>query len=141
MIFATSALLKAIFSTAVIFVGSLFSPVLGEASQTLKIVENEKVCMVTDTHFSKKQIPVSYNGKIYYCCCENCKETLSKDAKARIAKDSVSGRTVDKAKAVIGASDDNSVLYFESKKNFEEYKAAMDSINSRSKSNGGHSHH
>jgi YHS domain-containing protein len=91
------------------------------AAESLKVVENEKVCMVTDMYFGKKQIPVAQGGKTYYGCCENCKETLSKDAKARTAVDPVSGRKVDKATAVIAARGDNSVVYFESKKTLEQY--------------------
>lgn len=91
------------------------------AGEKLTIVENEKVCMVTDMYFGKKQIPVTQSGKTYYGCCENCKETLTKDARARTAVDPVSGKPVDKAKAVIAVKSDNSVLYFENKKNVETF--------------------
>ena len=91
------------------------------AAESLKIVENEKVCMVTDMHFAKKQIPVEVEGKTYFGCCQNCKATLSKDATARTATDPISGKSVDKAKAVIAARSDNSVVYFENEKNFKEY--------------------
>jgi len=93
-------------------------------ADTLKIVQNEKVCMVNDTYFGKKQIPVSHEGKTYYGCCENCKETLAKDGKSRQAIDPVSKKPVDKAKAVIAAREDDSVLYFESMKTFESYSKA-----------------
>ncbi len=93
------------------------------ADSKIEIVPNEKVCMVTDAVFPKKQIPVEANGKTYYGCCENCKKTLSEDAKARAAVDPVSGKSVDKASAVIAAREDGSVIYFENKKNFEKFKA------------------
>lgn len=102
--------------------GVLLSITVANASDELKIVENEKVCMVTDMFFGKKQIPVTQGGKTYYGCCENCKGTLAKDAKARSAIDPVSGKPVDKATAVIAARTDNSVVYFESSKTFEQYR-------------------
>lgn len=92
------------------------------ASETLKRVENQNVCMVTDMHFAKKQIPINQAGKTYYGCCEMCKATLAKDAKSRTAVDPVSGKPVDKATAVIAAKADNSVLYFESEKTFSQYQ-------------------
>ena len=119
----------------------LMGPVASVAAENLKVVENEKVCMVTDMHFGKKQIPVTVSEKTYYGCCQNCKATLTNDAKARTATDPVSGKPVDKAKAVIAALADNSVLYFENKKNFEEYSKTMSSFKQGKPSSSGHSHH
>ena len=87
----------------------------------LKRVETKKVCMVNNQVFDKDQIPVTVEGKTYYGCCEMCKERLSKDAAARTAVDPVSGKTVDKATAVIGALPDGKVLYFESQETYEKY--------------------
>ncbi len=109
--------MKALF-TLVLVAGMNFSLYAAEA---LKVVENKKVCMVTDMYFAKPQIPVAHDGKTYYGCCPNCKETLAKDAKARQAIDPVSNKPVDKAKAVIAAREDDTVLYFESMKTFETY--------------------
>lgn len=126
-----------------LLIGAFIPSGASEASEGLKVVENEKVCMVTDMYFGKTQIPVDHAGKTYYGCCANCKETLSKDAKARTAIDPVSGKPVDKAKAVIAAQADNSVVYFENQKNFEEYAKAIVSLKSNKKAgqSGGHSHH
>lgn len=96
---------------------SIFSQQL-YASEQLKIVPNDKVCMVTNMLFPRTQIPVAHNGKTYYGCCENCKKTLSEDAASRTAVDPISGKSVDKASAIIAARDDGSVVYFESKKTF-----------------------
>lgn len=128
---------------------STFSLLLGvvafqsaEAAAPLTIVENEKVCMVTNMLFPRKQIPVSHDGKTYYGCCENCKETLATDAKARTAIDPVSGKSVDKAKAVIAARADHSVLYFENKKNFEAYvKSGPKGKSGDKPDESGHAHH
>lgn len=128
---------------------STFSILLGafafesvQAAASLTIVENEKVCMVTNMLFPRKQIPVSHNGKTYYGCCENCKETLATDSKARTAIDPVSGKSVDKARAVIAARPDHSVVYFENKKNFEAYlKSAAQGKSGDIPAESGHANH
>ncbi len=91
------------------------------AAPALQRVETKKVCMVNNQVFDKDQIPVSVDGKTYYGCCEMCKDRLSKDAAIRSAVDPVSGKTVDKATAVIGALPDGKVLYFESETTFGQY--------------------
>ncbi len=88
----------------------------------LKRVETKKVCMVNNAVFEKDQIPVQVSGKTYYGCCEMCKERLAKDVAARTATDPVTGKTVDKATAVIAAKADGTVLYFESEKTLEQYE-------------------
>lgn len=98
-------------------------PASALAKAALKIVPNKDVCMVTNVHFNRTQIPVEVGGKTYYGCCENCKKTLAEDASARTAEDPVSKKPVDKASAVIAVRDDGSVLYFESKENVKKYKA------------------
>lgn len=100
------------------------------ANEHLKIVPNDKVCMVTNMLFPRTQIPVAHNGKTYYGCCENCKKTLSEDAASRTAVDPVSGKSIDKASAVIAARDDGSVVYFESKKTFQVFMAKSQNIKS-----------
>lgn len=91
------------------------------AGAPLQRVEPQKVCMVNDTVFQKDQIPVQVDGRTYYGCCEMCKGRLGTDAAIRSAKDPVTGQTVDKAKAVIGATPDGKVLYFENEKTFGSY--------------------
>lgn len=91
------------------------------ASEHMTIVPTNKVCMITNMLFPRVQIPVEHDGKTYYGCCENCKKTLSEDAASRAAVDPVSGKTIDKATAVIAARDDGSVVYFENKKNFNKF--------------------
>jgi len=92
------------------------------AKPVLKVVEAKKVCMVNNQLFEKDQIPIAVEGKTYYGCCEMCKERLAKDAAARTALDPVTGKKVDKAKAVIAAQPDGKVLYFESEKTLAEYQ-------------------
>jgi len=94
---------------------------LAAASEEWKIVPNKQVCMVTNMHFSKPQIPVEQANKTYYGCCENCKATIQKDAASRTAIDPQSKKPVDKATAIIAANGTGDVLYFENKSNFEKY--------------------
>ena len=93
-------------------------------AETLERVEAKRVCMVNDTVFPRDQIPVDVNGKTYFGCCEMCKGRLAKDAAVRSATDPVSGQAVDKATAVIGASADGKVLYFESEETFSKFGKA-----------------
>lgn len=87
-------------------------------------VEPKKVCMINNELMDKDQIPVEVQGKTYYGCCKMCKDKLTTDAASRSAVDPVSGKTVDKASAVIGAKADGSVLYFENDENLAKYAAA-----------------
>jgi len=65
--------------------------------------------------------PVKVGDQTYYGCCKMCVGTLNKDRSARFATDQVSGKEVDKAKAVIGAKPNGEVLYFESEKNLQSF--------------------
>lgn len=106
------------FVVAVLAVLSLAPAVFAEP---LTRVPAERVCMVNNTLFPKDQIPVAVEGRTYFGCCEMCKGRLASDPAIRTAVDPVSGKTVDKAKAVIGATPDGKVLYFESGKTFTAY--------------------
>ena len=88
-----------------------------------KVNDPSLVCMVNDMDMGKAQIPVVVKGETYYGCCAMCKERLAKDAAIRTAVDPVSGKKVDKARAVIGKRPDGSVVYFESEKNLRQYAA------------------
>jgi YHS domain-containing protein len=94
-------------------------------SDSWKIVKNGDVCMVTNMHFARTQIPVEQDGKTYYGCCENCKATIQNDKSVRVAEDPYSKKQVDKAKATIAANDLGAVLYFESASNFEKYQKKL----------------
>ena len=90
-------------------------------AEPLQKVEPKKVCMVNNTLFAKDQIPVEVDGKTYFGCCEMCKTRLAEDPSSRQAVDPVSGKTVDKSQAVIGAGPDGRVKYFESSATFDAY--------------------
>jgi len=85
-------------------------------------VEAKYVCMVNNQRFDKEQIAITVKDKTYYGCCEMCRDKLKNDAKSRVAIDPVSGKEVDKATAVIGATPDGKVFYFENVKNLKQYK-------------------
>jgi len=93
----------------------------GGAAHPFRRVEASKVCMANDKLFDKEQIPVVVDGRTYYGCCQGCKAMLAQNERARKATDPVSGRTVDKATAVIGAGSDGRVLYFENEKNLDAF--------------------
>ena len=88
-------------------------------------LQTDFVCMANNTYMGKKQIPVLIGGKIYYCCCKKCIDTLKNGDTFRYAKDPYSGEKVDKATAFIvkryKISDE--VSYFASKENFISYKS------------------
>jgi YHS domain-containing protein len=87
-------------------------------------VETKYVCMINDQRFGKVQIPIEVEGRTYYGCCEMCKERLRGDESSRTAVDPVSGKKVDKATAVIGATPDGTVFYFETLENMKRYVPA-----------------
>ena len=92
-----------------------------QISSSLTEVDSKYVCMVTNQLFVKEQIPVEMEGKTYYGCCEMCKAKIKNNPQSREATDPVSGKKVDKSEAVIGASADGSIYYFESEENLAEF--------------------
>jgi YHS domain-containing protein len=112
------------FVVAIALVVAAFVGVAEEKSNDKVVpVESKNVCMINDRSMANEQIAVPIDGKTYYGCCAMCKERLVKDEASRYAIDPVSGKKVDKAKAVIGALPGAAVLYFESVENFQRYNA------------------
>ena len=94
------------------------------AAAAVRVVSDPStVCMMNDRVMGVPQIPVVVEGKTYYGCCAMCKDRLANDAATRTASDPVTGRSVDKAKAVIARRADGSVLYFESTQTLRRYRA------------------
>jgi YHS domain-containing protein len=96
-------------------------------TESLERVDAKYVCFVTKHRFNKEQLPVAVNGKTYYGCCDMCKAKLKEDAAQRCGVDPVSGQTVDKASAVIGADSQGNVYFFENEDNLKKYKPASGS--------------
>jgi YHS domain-containing protein len=78
--------------------------------------------MINNQKFDKEQIAVAVEGQTYYGCCEMCKEKLKKDKASRWATDPVSGKKVDKAKAVIGVNAEGKAFYFGNAENLKKFK-------------------
>ena len=91
------------------------------AAQLLQRVEPQYVCMINDRHFPVEQIAVEVGEHTYYGCCPMCKTKLEKSEESRTAVDPVSGVSVDKAIAVIGAAEDGRVFYFENEENMAAF--------------------
>lgn len=89
----------------------------------LKPAEGKFVCMVNNHLYEKVQFPVEVNGKTYYGCCPMCKDRLKTDVTLREATDPISKKKVDKATAVVGATPDGRVFYFENEKHMKKYLA------------------
>jgi YHS domain-containing protein len=92
-----------------------------EHKATLTKVEPSLVCMINDTLFETKQIPVEVDGKTYYGCCSGCEAALKSDPSSRTAIDPVSGNEVNKATAIIGADEKGKTYYFENEENLMSY--------------------
>jgi len=116
-------MLRLIISLTILFTSlqTIASP--SNPDSTWKVVPNKEVCMVTNVHFARPQIPVEQGGKIYFGCCENCKATIQNDPAARFGTDPLTKKRVDKANATIASNSSGAVLYFESKANFHRYVA------------------
>jgi YHS domain-containing protein len=89
-------------------------------------VEAKTVCMVNEEAMGSEQVPVEVDGKTYYGCCQMCKDSLTKNADKRVAKDPVTGKQVDKATAVIAAQEDGHVFYFESDETLAKFNKLYD---------------
>lgn len=96
-----------------------------ESRAGVRPVEPRFVCMANDRLFPKEQIHVAFKGRSYYGCCDACKLNLRRDPALRTAMDPVSGRSVDKAIAVIGALADGSVRYFETEATLSAFAERM----------------
>lgn len=101
------------------------APATQPSGKLTKVDNPKRVCMVTNKAFPDDQIAVEVEGKTYYGCCEMCKGRLTSDAKLRSAVDPVSGKTIDKADAVIAADSKGKVFYFESDDNLAAYNAKV----------------
>jgi len=86
-------------------------------------LKSSLVCFVNNKYMGIDQIPVDFEGKTYYGCCEDCVGKLKNIRETRYAKDPLTGAEVDKALAyiVIAPQGNNDVLYFESEENYKKY--------------------
>ena len=96
--------------------------ILSKSAEVAKI-ESSKVCYVNNKFMGIDQIPVEFENKTYYGCCEGCVLKLKTMRETRFAKDPFTGNEVDKSVAfiVLSPKGNNDVLYFESKQTYIEY--------------------
>lgn len=92
-----------------------------EQHPALRKVEPSYVCMTNNRDMGVEQIAVKVGEKTYYGCCKMCATNLRNNKSTQTAVDPVTGNTVDKAKAVIGALPGGNVFYFESEESFNAY--------------------
>lgn len=88
-----------------------------------RVLDHPQVCMVSNSFKGQQQIPVPVNEKTYYGCCRKCVVKLQHSPGLRYSTDPLTGRNIDKAKAVITYDPERypAVLYFETKANAENY--------------------
>jgi len=111
-VFAAAAILGAAFIGGH---GSTLSPQEAVAAPAaVTQAASSEVCMVNDKVFGKPQIPVEFEGKTYYGCCEGCVKRINEDRTVRYSTDPLTGREVDKATAFIVEGAGGQALYFES---------------------------
>jgi YHS domain-containing protein len=114
------------FALALMFAFAALGETEVKPSGKLTKVESRTVCMINEQAMGKDQIPVEVEGQTYFGCCDMCKKALATDPSKRVAVDPVTGRKVDKAKAVIAAQADRRVFYFESDETLAKYNAQFD---------------
>lgn len=86
-------------------------------------IPNELVCMVNNAYMGTPQIQVPVGGKTYYGCCDMCVGKLNNDENARMGKDPLSGKMIDKSQAyIILSNEEGAVAYFESEDSYKKYK-------------------
>lgn len=95
---------------------------ISKSAEVAKI-ESSKVCYVNNKFMGIDQIPVEFENKTYYGCCEGCVVKLKTMRETRFAKDPFTGNEVDKAVAfiVLSPKGNNDVLYFESEQSYKDY--------------------
>src|SRR4030095_2285758 len=85
--------------------------------------KKEYVCMMQDMVLGKPGIPIQYEGKTYYGCCEMCKEKIKNEPQRYIkAIDPVSQKPVDRPSSFI-YSVDGSAYYSTSDANRKTFAA------------------
>lgn len=115
----TATAFGVVFSGAHSFAGRAQEAVAAPLAVTEAVTS--EVCMVNDRVFGKPQIPVEFEGKTYYGCCQGCVNRIKNDRSVRYSKDPVTGSEVDKATAFITEGPGGEALYFESRETATEY--------------------
>ena len=90
--------------------------------QPLQLVtDRSRICMRADEIVKQQNLAVEIEGKTYYAL-PRCSLLMHRPG-FRLAVDPISGRKVDKAGAVIGATAEGHVFYFENERNFKDFNS------------------
>lgn len=100
-------------------------------SHALHVVRPEQVCMAHDRLHSHPVKVVLPDSRTYYSCSDESTEQLRQHDSVRVAKDPISGVTVDKATALLGASPHKDVFYFENEENLRNFFPSHDYVRTR----------
>jgi len=108
------------FGSAVVALALTLGPVW---AGTGNVDKREYVCMMQDMVLEKPGIPIQFDGKTYYGCCDMCKEKIrtAPDVYTR-ALDRVAGKKIDKATAYI-YNLNGDAFYFSSDANRKAFAA------------------
>lgn len=97
------------------------SPTHANAPSLGDQVPNDYVCMVNDAYMGRLQFEVPFEGKMYYGCCDMCRERIPQDESVRYAVDPLTKKKVNKADAYIVLIGNNGeVVYFENEENYKK---------------------
>lgn len=90
--------------------------------RALREVSANEVCMLDDEYAESGLLPISLDGKTYYCCIPDCATHLKEDGPLQYATDPVSGKRLDKADAMYGSSKQGRIYYFENAENLQQFR-------------------
>jgi len=85
-------------------------------------IASSNSCMGSNQAQGKAQNYAIFDGKAYYGCTDMCIANLRQNPGFRYGRDPVSGKKVDKARAIVGARKNGQLLYFETEENFLSYR-------------------
>ena len=89
----------------------------------MKRVKTDEINMVTNRYTTELQSRVILGGKVYYTLGESYAWTMQQNPSIRFAKDPLTGKTIDKADAIIYIDADGRALYFESEGTYKKFLA------------------
>ena len=81
-------------------------------------IDPSHTCMGSNQAKKSPQSFAEVEGKRYYGCSKMCIVSLKESPKFRYSIDPVSGKKVDKAKALVAAKPGGGLIYFESEETF-----------------------
>lgn len=93
----------------------------GRKDAGLTRIASSHTCMGSNQAQEKAQNYAIIDGRPYYGCTDMCIANLRQNPGFRYGLDPVSGKKVDKARAIVGTRKNGQLLYFEKEENFLSY--------------------